>query len=279
MGKQIDRTSWKERIEAGFGASDAGAIMGVSSYKTPIQLVQLYKGEKEPDDLSENESILWGNLAEEMIIRKLTEIDELVIDTPQETFYHKELPYLYCHVDGISYQANSEIPIEIKNSREFMKDAFGEEDSHIVYKPHYWQCQQICAILEAQAVYLYVLFGGNSLKRYIIERDEADIAELLTRAKFLWEGCIHGDNMPEPMDYIDSGRLFASKDNDIKANTHAEMLHVDAVDLTKKMKETKALLDNAKKDLRMFIGNNNHLVDDDGKTLAKITKNNQMRLG
>jgi len=56
------------------GGSDAGPLMGVG-YKSPLDVFYLKTGQREPDDLSDNEAVRWGTALEPFV---LTEAERLL---------------------------------------------------------------------------------------------------------------------------------------------------------------------------------------------------------
>ena len=58
---------WLETRRAGIGGSDVATIFNLNSWKSPIYLYMEKRGEIEPDDLSDNEAIYWGNTLEDLI--------------------------------------------------------------------------------------------------------------------------------------------------------------------------------------------------------------------
>lgn len=59
------RAEWLEGRRGGLGASDCGIVLGVSNFKTPIQLWREKIGAVETKEISGNERIDFGNRAEE----------------------------------------------------------------------------------------------------------------------------------------------------------------------------------------------------------------------
>lgn len=59
------RAEWLEGRRGGLGASDCGIVLGVSNFKTPLQLWREKIGAVETKEISGNERIDFGNRAEE----------------------------------------------------------------------------------------------------------------------------------------------------------------------------------------------------------------------
>ena len=57
---QQDWKKWLSLRNKGIGGSDAGTIMGINPYRSRLSLWMEKTGQKEPDDLTENEAVEMG---------------------------------------------------------------------------------------------------------------------------------------------------------------------------------------------------------------------------
>ena len=60
-----NREEWLVGRSHGLGASDIGVVLGVSNFKTPLQLWKEKVGAVVPKDISDNPRVQFGNDAEE----------------------------------------------------------------------------------------------------------------------------------------------------------------------------------------------------------------------
>ncbi|MCM1297860.1 MAG: YqaJ viral recombinase family protein, partial [Muribaculaceae bacterium] len=61
--------AWLEFRKKGIGGSDAAAILGVSPYKTNVQVWEEKTGRRTPDDISDKPNVQYGKAAEELLIK------------------------------------------------------------------------------------------------------------------------------------------------------------------------------------------------------------------
>jgi len=78
----------------GIGGSDAGAILGVNPYRTPLQVWLEKTGKAEPDDLSDNEAVTWGNVLEDTIAREYSRRTGHRVQRRNATLTHRECPWM-----------------------------------------------------------------------------------------------------------------------------------------------------------------------------------------
>ncbi len=65
--KDMSREEWLAVRNQGIGSSDSAAVVGLSPYKSPLELWMEKTGRKAPDDLSDNEAVFWGSTLEPVI--------------------------------------------------------------------------------------------------------------------------------------------------------------------------------------------------------------------
>ena len=62
-----DRAEWLEARKDGLGASDAAAVLGISPWKTNVQLWEEKTGLVVPEDIGGNPAVKYGNDAEPLL--------------------------------------------------------------------------------------------------------------------------------------------------------------------------------------------------------------------
>lgn len=93
---------WLENRKKGIGGSDAAAILGISPFKTNVDLWLEKTGQKEPDDISNEEKVKYGHDAEDPL-RTL-----FMLDHPDYELFHDEhmilqntkYPFMQASLDG-----------------------------------------------------------------------------------------------------------------------------------------------------------------------------------
>lgn len=98
-----DRKEWLKARQKGIGGSDAASVLGISPWKTNVQLWEEKTGITEPEDISEKEVVRFGKESE-AAIRRL-----FVLDFPQYKVTYDEFgmianepdcPFVFATLDG-----------------------------------------------------------------------------------------------------------------------------------------------------------------------------------
>lgn len=195
MVRYKNREAWLKARTKFIGGSDIASIMGLSAWKTNKQLFREKKGLVLPDDLSDNELVRYGTLAEEHI-RALFALDhkELKVEyIPDNSWRNSKYPFGAASLDGWLTDENGRKGIlEIKTATiTSSAQAQKWKDDHI---PDNYYCQVLfyLGITQWEFVFLRAnlkyAFPDSPLhivtKDYFIERNEVeeDIQTVMQKA-------------------------------------------------------------------------------------------------
>lgn len=186
---------WLEFRNKGVGGSEVSAIMGITKYRTPVEVWMEKTGRKEPTDLSDKEAVEWGNRLEAIIREKFAEMHpELTVDEGDATFVSKERPWAHANLDGMVRSIDGEWGIlEIKTvGKNRERDwADGVPDYYMTQVTHY------LSVTGWSYAWVAALIGGQHYVEYRVERDEEDIAMVNAAVDTFWQECVIGGNLPE----------------------------------------------------------------------------------
>lgn len=175
-------TLTESQIEArrkSIGGSDIAAILGENNYKTAYELWE-EKVEGKSVDLSNNKSVVIGQILELPLIEKYEKIHEKLCIL-SDTFYHKNYDFLSANLDAVMVQDYKldleDIPkkriVEIKTASCFNKDDWGPSGSQIIPKHYY-----------AQIAYYMLVTGYKSADVFVGFIDETIIGDILCEMNF-----------------------------------------------------------------------------------------------
>jgi len=126
----MNREEWLEERKKGIGGSDVACILGMSPYKTNVELWEEKIGIREPEDISQKEYVQNGILAEDPIAQ-LFAIDYPqyeVVNIENEIIRNEEYPFIQVSPDRrliekeTGRQGFLEIKhVEILNSAQYQK--------------------------------------------------------------------------------------------------------------------------------------------------------------
>lgn len=119
MVRYKNREQWLKARQKFIGGSDVSCILGLNPYRTNQQLYREKKGLVMSDDLSDNELVRYGTLAEEHI-RALFALDhkELKVEyIPDNSWRNTKFPFAAASLDGWTMDENGRKGIlEIKTA-------------------------------------------------------------------------------------------------------------------------------------------------------------------
>lgn len=236
----------QERL-TGLGASDSAVALGLSPWKTPLELYLEKTQELDAPDLSGNELIKWGNRLETAIADGWSEDTGIKVARVNQTLRHPQYPFMLCHLDR--RQVGQRRVLECKNVGHFYgNQAFGESgtdqvpDQYLIQVHH--QISIVHALWEWTGGELAALIGGNDLRTFSFDYDP-EVDELLTtRLQKFWKH-VETRNPPEPTSVGDLDLLFAQDNGQIK-----DVVDVGLVDVWQRLHDMKAAAGDQAKEIK-----------------------------
>ena len=198
---KFSREEWLKLRTTGIGGSDAGAIMGLNKYSTPLSV---YLAKKDFASFGGNKATEWGNILEDPVRQKAKADLGIEIETVPGMFTNKENPFMNANFDGLVFvEGEKEIAgsvvsglggHEIKTSR--TGEGFTENE---VPDSYYAQVQHYMAVTGLTFFVLTVfIFDRYEGKHYVIPRHEDFIKRLTETERDFWENFVEKNVMPSP---------------------------------------------------------------------------------
>ena len=225
----MTRDEFLLRRQSGIGGSDIGAICGVSPWKSPLDVYN--DKTAEPESIINNEafpvgetkSLYWGSVHEAAIADAYTIVTDVKLMRYNRLITHPEKKYFIANVDRLAYCADGSRPfntktgeiftdtgIEIKTAR-FKDDEWGDEGTDEVPAQYFLQCQWYMGLIPSiKRFILVVLFGGNDMRVYCIERDQQIIDKIQEIAADFWNNNVLARVAPPPRTFEEVKALFPS---------------------------------------------------------------------
>ncbi len=202
-----DRRAWLQRRLLGLGSSDAAAIAGLDPYRGPMS-VWLSKTGRLPLEAEGSEWMKWGRLLEPAMADEFQRLTGLFVGARQLLVENPERPWQIATLDGFVYESSDEdaeaIGIyEAKTVAGFKSGAWAEE----VPEHFQIQVQHQLAVTGLEHAWLAVLFGGQRMEIFELERDEDVIYALIALEEAFWTYNVLGDVAPAA-----DGSVAASED-------------------------------------------------------------------
>jgi putative phage-type endonuclease len=196
MAVYEEKESYAASRSGGIGGTDAAAILGLSPWKRPIDI---YAGKVNPQDQPEldKEMLWWGSALEPVVRGRYAERFGVEVTAPAELapLFPNSRPWrdstlIVGTEDWMLGAPDGWIPsvksgLEIKCSSR-KSDEWGPEGSDEVPACYLVQAAWYTAVCDARGWNFGVLFSGNTLAQYRIERDKDFERDMVAACRAFW---------------------------------------------------------------------------------------------
>ena len=248
--KTASHEEWKALRSKYIGGSDAAAVIGLNPFSSPYALWAEKTGRVPGFD---------GNLATEVgtyledFVAKLFERETgKKVRRVNQSFFNSDYPWAIANIDRDI--VGEDAGLEIKTTSELNLKSFkgGEYPAN-----YYCQAVHYMAVTGKQRWYLAVLIGNKDFRIFTIERDEAEIAALMTAEKDFWN-LVETDTAPEPdgtAATTDTIKTIYPNSDDIVVDLYGHSSDLDRyLALNQQIKELEQQRDEAANKVKAFMG-------------------------
>lgn len=190
--KNATREEWLKVRKLGLGGSDMAAVLGLSHWRSPIDVWL----DKTSDTVEEKESepMYWGNVLEEVVAQEFAKRSGYKVRNNNFTLQSEAYPYLLANIDReiVGLDAG----LECKTANAFKAN---EWDGDNVPDAYFVQCQHYMAVTGKSSWWIACLVGGNTFYYKEIKRNEEVIAAIIDTGAAFWE-LVESNTMPAPDD-------------------------------------------------------------------------------
>ena len=200
------------------GGSDIGAILGVSKYRSAMDVWLEKTGKKV--DTKNSFALRFGSFAESFIADEYALVTgEHLIEHPQGLI-HPQHSFCVGHIDRFVLE-NKELPLfnsddvlnakkllECKTANHFSQGDWGEPGTDAIPLPYLSQCLWYLGITNLPEIDVAVLLGGSDLRVYTITRDLELESLMFEKAALFWAEHVQKDIPPKPQSINDCQALF-----------------------------------------------------------------------
>jgi putative phage-type endonuclease len=265
---------WRQHRNEGIGGSDVSAILGINKWRTPMQVYMEKTGQWEPDDLSGNDAVHFGNKLEGIVADEFTERTGLKVQKNNYMLQHPEHKFMLANIDReIIFPDGSRGVLECKTTSAWNKDEWTQNE---VPQAYMVQVQHYLAVTGLEKAYIAVLIGGNRYDHWFIDRDEELIEIIIEAEKNFWENHIVAGE-PPALNYGLDGSEILDKLYPAQESTDAEIDLTETErggELLRNIYDTQQTIKALKADEEAYKNELKDLIKDKETaihTLAKIT--------
>lgn len=233
------------------GSSDIAAVLGVSPWKTRLDLYLEKTGQGKPEDPDKAKIFKRGKRMEPIVIDMLEEERGFQIIARNQRYIDADFPFLACEVDAEALIDGEHVNLEIKTSHPFAAAKFGEEGTDEIPIEYAAQAMFSLMITGRRRCIFGVLVGSDNLTTYEVIRDNETIAGMRDAALQFWQDHVLAGVEPEPSNLPDIFKIMRRRaSSEVQANGDVLAL----VDKLKSLKQTVRAAEEGIEDCQFQIG-------------------------
>lgn len=222
-----NREAFLAQRRAGIGGSDIAALLGLSPWKTPLQLWMDKTGRSEenfaPDAV---ERMHWGTVLEDVVARHYADVRGVRVQRINQQLRHPECSIALANIDRAVLEEGKRARwddatgrvlgarnvLECKTAHALAQNnaEWGEPGTDEVPQQYWMQCTWYLGITGLPFADLAVLFGGQRFVTYTIGFDQTLFDDMLTEAASWWQRYVVADMPPPATTEDDARRLWKS---------------------------------------------------------------------
>ena len=209
------------------GGSDIGAILGLSRFRSPLE-VWMEKTGKEVKKL-DSIPLRFGSFVESFVASEYSRSTGYDLIHDESIYVHAEYSFMSAHIDRFVLENGSSSPsriLECKTANPFSAGDWGEVGSDEVPMSYLCQCIWYMAITDLNRIDLAVLFGNSDFRIYEIARDLELESVILQKANLFWNEYVLKDDPPPAQSEADCQTLFSKGDPAKSVEAHSETLEL-----------------------------------------------------
>lgn len=264
------RDAWLAERRRGIGGSDAPAVLGISPWRTPLD-VWLDKTGQADDTMHDSDAMFWGRTLEPVIRQQYAERTGRIVRVPVQTLQHPTHAFMLANLDGVTDDRRL---LEIKTARSGAD--WGEPGTDEIPEPYLVQVQHYLCVTSLAVADVAVLIGGSDFRLYEVPADR-ELQQMLIEAEADFWRLVETRTPPEPRSYADTVRRYGRS-----ATAGTVLADADLVLTVKRLRalreqqqELAEMEEAAKAAILQALGDRGDtLVGPDGKLLVtwKLTK-------
>ena len=256
-----DGFSPQERMAAWWATDSRRAVSGAL-----VDVIREKRGDKDRDDLSDNEVVQMGLKMQSTIGRIFEDETGIKVRDLDLAGTHPTESWLRAHGD---FETSDGGLLEVKNYNAAAITKYSEPDEAVrIPEADYIQCVHEATVFCKPHVWFAVLFGGQRFRYWKIEVSDDIKLEFIQRAAKWWAMSQSG-NIPEP-ETVEQARYSWQVDNGdyITASAQVEQVINTLVSIKAKLKQLEEAEGHAMLILQKYMQEKSEIRAIDGRTLV-----------
>jgi len=215
----LSREEFLARRKTGLGGSDVAAVLGLSPWRTAVDVWLDKTGRTQDGEM--NEAMFWGTVLEDVVARHYAKTEIRKVQRIGEMMRHPRNAWMLANIDRAIVAPGSRARfdagkllgadgiLECKTASAYKAGEWGREGDDDAIPTHYAaQAMWYLAIAGLEWCDVAVLIGGQRYLVKRVERDDETIKGMIERAEEFWFKHVVGDVEPEPTCADDALKLY-----------------------------------------------------------------------
>jgi putative phage-type endonuclease len=256
----------RKQRSRGLGGSDIGAMLGLSKWKSPMDLWAQKTGRWTPDPIGDKDIIIFGNLLETIVADEFARRLGKTVHRVNKMRVHEKYDFMLGSIDRRI--VGERALLEVKTSSAWLQQEWGESGTDDVPLYYLTQGAHYMEVFDYDVCYFAVLIGGNEFRWYRVERD-ADVAKALIEKEAEFWRLVLTNTPPDALSYPDVARLYPKDEKAGIVATDAIFRHLGNYELHREERnKADAAMEESKMHVCDFMGTAGRLTDRAGAKLA-----------
>lgn len=247
------REQWLAERRKGIGGSDIAAILGLSPYRTPMDVYLEKRGETQPR--GDDQAMYWGTVLEDVVAGEYQKRTGRKVQRVNQMLRHPEHEFMLANIDRAIVNPNisgtvrwkdgrltTDRILECKTANSYSADQWGDAGTDNVPDAYLLQCQWYLGITRADVADLAVLIGGSDYRIFSMQRDDGLIGDMIEAAAEFWKRVQEGI-APDPQSVSEAARKWpkhvASKSLVVDVTIAEACAELEAISQQKKQLEAR----------------------------------------
>jgi putative phage-type endonuclease len=270
---EMTHTEWLDARRKGLGGSDAGAILGLNKWSSPLDVYLDKIGQSEP--IEDNDAMYWGRTLEDIVATEYTRRTGNKTRRRNQILAHSEHDFILANLDRDLIGKDG--ILECKTA--FRPDGWGEDGTDEVPESYLAQVMHYMAVTNSKYADVAVLIGGRDFRIYTIKRDDDLINEIIKREVTFWNDHVLAKVAPDPINTNDINNLWPNDNGNTDFASAEDENKIQTVrDIKEQLKELKKKETEISNSIKESIGDLSGFTDMSGRILATWKERRSMRL-
>lgn len=287
------KENWLLSRRAGIGGSDIAAILGLSPWRSQLDVFLDKTATEKPVD-QQTEPMYWGTVLEDVVAREYAMRTGRRVQRVNAMLRHPKHDWMLGNIDravvadgsrarldAFGRLAGADGIVECKTVSAYKADDWAGPDGSDCLPVYYTaQAMWYLAISGADWCDVPALIGGQKYVIRRVERDDETIKGMIEKAEDFWRGHVLAGIAPEPRTGSEAARLFAKDTGellDITSDIELQRLIDDLLTAQDSRKAAEMAEDSIKDRLQLAIGAHAGLAVDGRPVITwKAAKDSQV---